>query len=75
MGKGQKKRRDQFETRSRRGGGGGGVTEKHLLWSQREGIGAGVQEGKVKREKIGKYFRSLSRLSRVWLDKSDERRA
>lgn len=71
MGKGQKKRGDQFETRSR----GEMVTEKHLLWSQREGIGAGVQEGKVKREKIGKYFRSLSRLSRVWLDKSDERRA
>lgn len=73
MGKGQKKIRDQFETRSQ--GGGKMVTEKHLLWSQREGIGAGVQEGKVKREKIGKYFRSLSRLSRVWFDKSDERRA
>lgn len=48
MGKGQKKRRDQFEIRSR---GGKMVTEKHLLWSHREGIGGGVQEGKVKREK------------------------
>lgn len=55
--------------------GGEDGNRKTLIMEPKGGDGAGVQEGKVKREKIGKYFRSLSRLSRVWLDKSDERRA
>lgn len=55
MGKGQKKRRDQFETRSRRGGGGGGGNRKTLIMEPKggdRGRGSGRKGKKRKNREI-----------------------